>query len=210
MPLPTVRAYVVAPEPLLRERSFLRMHNRTAKDALREQGMHHWKARIPGHFTRSAHGKYGYQARSQRYMRIKARRYHSATDLVKFGRLKMDLINTPPVIRIGGKAADDEGNGAGLKLTLTMPFHVGDKAATHYSELARKFGRGAVRAAKRDAAKRTGVTIAQMRKEIAAITTDEAKDTARRFLKGYGQRLAVALARSPRIRKRVSQIRRGA
>jgi hypothetical protein len=41
--------------------------------------------------------------------------------------------------------------------------------------LALKFGRGAVKAAKRDAAKRTGVSIAQMRKEIAAITATRAK-----------------------------------
>ena len=197
----------MAPEPLLRERSFLRLHNRCAKEALREQGLHHWKVRIPQHFTRSAHAKYGYQARSARYMRIKARRWRSVTDLVKTGHLKSDICNTPPVIRIGGKAADDAGDGGQLKLNLILPFHVGDKAQAAYRELAEKFGRGAVHAARKNAARRAayniGVSIAQMRKELAAITEGEAKEIARAFLRGYGRRLSEALARSPRIRKRV-------
>jgi hypothetical protein len=209
MPLPAVRVTIAAPEPLLRERSFLRMHNKAAKEALREQGMFHWKNRIPLHFLRSAHTKYGYAARSAKYIRIKQRRWRQGgMDLVKTGHLRNDMLHTPPVIRIGGKASDENGDGGDLKLKLVLPFHVGDKAQLHYMQLREAFGKGAVKAAKRDAAKKTGVSIAQMRKEIAAITADEGKDTARRFLKGYGQRLAVALARSPRIRKRVNQIRR--
>jgi hypothetical protein len=143
-------------------------------------------------------------------MRIKARRWHSATDLVKSGDLKRDMINTPPVIRIGGKAADSDGEGGELNLKLVLPFHVGDKAQAEYAALAEsagRFGRGAARAAirnaQRRAAYRTGVTIAQMRKELATITPDEAAETARRFLRGYGRRLSEGLAKAPRIRKRV-------
>ena len=65
MPIPTIRATIAAPEPLLNERSFLRMHNRCAKDALREEGLAHHKQRIPGHFTRAAAGKYGHRRRQQ-------------------------------------------------------------------------------------------------------------------------------------------------
>lgn len=213
VPLPTIRATLVAPEPLLVERSFLRLHNRCAKEALREQGTYHWQKRLPQHFLRSAHARYGYQGRSPKYMRIKARRWHSATDLVKTGHLKSDVLNTPPVIRIGGKASDDDGNAGGLKLTLTLPFHPGTKANAGYAELALAYGSGAVHAAKKNAARRAaymiGVSIQQMRKELAAITDDEARDTARRFLRGYGQRLAAGLARAPRIRKRVAAAKAG-
>jgi hypothetical protein len=203
MVLPTVRATIVAPEPLLNERSFLRLHNRCAKEALRDEGLNHWKTRIPGHFSRSAHSRYGYQARSQRYMRIKARRWRSVTDLVKTGHLKNDMVNTPPVITIGGKAADESGASGGLKLKLVMPFHIGQEAQAHYANLATLFGRKAVFAAMNNAARRAGVTIAQMQKEIATIVPEEYRAIARGFLKGYGRRLGEALARSPRIRKRV-------
>jgi hypothetical protein len=204
VPIPTVRATIVAPEPLLNERSFLRLHNRCAKEALRDEGLHHWKDRIPRHFTRSAHQHYGYAPRSPAYMRFKARRYHSATDLVKTSQTKDEMTKTPPVIRAGGKASDDAGHAGQLRLTLVFPFHPGQKAHEHYRNLASKYGRLAVRAAKKRAAKRTGVTIDQMRKEIATILPEEARDTARRFLRGYGRRLSTGLAKAPRIRKRVS------
>lgn len=202
MPLPIVRATIVAPEPLMNTRAFLRMHNRCAKEALFEQGMQHWKVRIPQHFTRSAHSRYGYQARSAKYMRMKARRYRSVTDLVKRGQMRDEMIKTPPVIRIGGRAADDAGHSAGLKLTLILPFHVGQKAQAYYATLAR-IGRAQVQAAQARARTRAGVTIHQMRKEVATIRQDEAQQIARGFLKGYGQRLAAGLAAAPRIRKAV-------
>jgi hypothetical protein len=199
-----VRATLVAPEPLLKERSFLRLHNRSAKESLREQGLHHWKVRIPQHFTRSAHQRYGYMPRVPRYMRIKARRWRSVTDLVKTGRMRDEMTKTPPVIRVGGKAADDDGNTGALKLSLTMPFHVGQKAQQSYAD--RALARRSMRI-RRMAGLRTGVTIAQMRREVATIREDEGKDTARRFLKGYGTHLGRGLAKAPRIRKRVTAAR---
>jgi hypothetical protein len=204
MPLPTVRATIAAPEPLLKERSFLRIHNRAAKDALRKEGEHHHKERMPGHFKRSAHAKYGYKQRSPAYIRKKARRWRSTLDLVKTGRLRDEITKTPPVIRVGGKAADDEGNTGNLRLTLTMPFHVGAKAQESYARAAES---GYRPTRNTTIVGRAGVTIRQMRRELAAITEDEGREIARGFLKRYGRNLAVALARSPRIRKRVAAAR---
>jgi hypothetical protein len=198
MPLPTVRATLAAPEPLLKIRSFLRLHNRAAKDALREEGERHHKERIPGHFKRSAASKYGYKRRKPSYMRFKARRFRSVLDLVKSGATRQAMINNQPKYRAGGKAADDEGNSAGLRLTIELQFPFG-KAAQQSVAKARRLGRRTTRGEGNTA----GVTIRQMRAEIGAITQDEGRDTARGFIRGYGRKLAVGLARSPRIRKQV-------
>jgi hypothetical protein len=144
-------------------------------------------------------------ARSQRYMRIKARRYGSATDLVKRGRLKIgrdqhaagDPDRRQGIRRRGQRRRPE----ADARAAVPRGRQGGDALLGPGQKVRPR----AVRAAKRDAAKRAGVSIAQMRKELAAITTDEAKDTARRFLKGYGRRLAdEAGTFAPRIRKRVS------
>lgn len=206
MPLPTVRATIVAPEPLLNERSFLRLHNRAAKDALREEGLKHHKERIPQHFTRAAAGKYGHRRRKEAYMRYKARKFRSVLDLVKSGQTRQDMINTPPKIRIGGKAAGDDGQSGELRLTLTLPMHVGNKAQLSHAKRVIRTRRGQVH---RQRAATAGVDIKQMRREIGAITQDEGRDIAVGFKRGYGRNLAIALAKAPRIRKRVAAARAG-
>ena len=206
MPLPTIRATIAAPEPLLNERSFLRLHNRAAKDALREEGLKHHKERVPQHFTRAAAGKYNHRRRKPAYMRYKARRFRSVTDLVKSGRMKQELVNTPPKIRIGGKAADESGQAGDLRLTLTMPLHVGQAAQLAHAKRAIRARRGQ---ATRTRAATAGVDIKQMRRELAEITQDEAREIAAGFKRGYGRNLAAALARAPRIRKRVAAARAG-
>ncbi|MDQ3288917.1 MAG: hypothetical protein M3Q42_11805 [Pseudomonadota bacterium] len=204
MPLPTVRATIAAPEPLLQERSFLRLHNRAAKDALREEGEKHHKQRMPGHFQRSAAGKYGHMRRKEKYIRFKARRWRSVTDLVKTGATKMAMLQSQPTIRVGGKAADDDGKSGSLRLTLTMPFPPGAGAQQAYAQ-ASPYARKQMkqRAAKEQAAA-SRVTIQQMRKELATIIDPEARDIAKGFIQRYGRHLARALAKSPRIRKRVA------
>src|SRR5947209_5697413 len=78
-----------------------RHHNRMVKESLNEVLIAHHRFRIPGHFERSAHGKYGYAQRSEKYMREKARRYHSTVDLVKTGKSKQRML-TEQKITIGG------------------------------------------------------------------------------------------------------------
>lgn len=186
-----------APEPLLNGRSFLRLHNRCAKEALRAEGVKHHKERIPLHFERPAHSRYGYQRRSEKYMRFKARKFRSVTDLVKTKRTKEAMTQGEAKIRIGGKAADDAGVAAGLKLTLTLPFPIGQDAQ---QQVARKIRSGRRHFEKRQT---SGVTIPQMKKEIATIIPSEAYQIARGFRRGYGQRLAAGLAKAPRLRKRL-------
>ena len=205
MPLPICRATLVAPEPLLQERSFLRLHNRSSKEALRDEAVRHHKQRIPGHFTRSAAGKYKHQPRKPAYIRFKARRFRSVVDLVKTGQARDAMTKTSPAIRIGGQAADESGAASKpLKLTLTLPFHIGQKAQAGYAKKARAAKQGRPT---RTRSRSSGVTIAQMRKELGTVTEDEGRDTARGFLKGYGRRLGEGLARAPRIRKRVNAAR---
>lgn len=202
MPVPTVRATIAAPEPLLNERSFLRIHNRCAKDALREEGVKHHKERLPGHFTRSAHGKYGHQDRKPAYIRFKARRYRSVTDLVKSGGTRNHMLNSPPKMRIGGKAAADDGSSGSLKLTLELSFPFGQAAQKSVARRIRTNTRPT-----RGQTVTSGVTIKQMRREIGAITQPEGQQIARGFIRGYGRLLAERLAKSPRIRKRVAAAR---
>lgn len=205
MPVPTVRANLVAPEPLLRERSFLRIHNRAAKDALRAEAEKHHKERIPGHFTRSAAQKYGHMRRTPRYMRMKARRWGSVTDLVKTGDTK-DEMTQNAVIRVGGKAADADGTSGELRVTIELRFPFGRDAQ---KAVAKAIRTGKLRRGHTSGAHRSGVTIRQMRKEIASITDAEHTQIARGFLRRYGENLASALSRAPRIRKRVQAAKAG-
>lgn len=199
MPAPTVRANLVAPEPLLRERSFLRIHNRAAKDALRDEAEKHHKERIPGHFTRGAAQKYGHMRRTPRYMRMKARRFGSVADLVKTAASRDEMIANAK-IRVGGKAADDEGNSGNLNASIELRFVFGRDAQ---KAVAKAIRTGKLRRGHRSGAHRSGVTIAQLRKEISTITDGEHYQVARGFLRRYGENLASALSRAPRIRKRV-------
>jgi hypothetical protein len=201
VPIPTVRATIVAPEPLLKERSFLRLHNRASKDALRAEGVKHHRERLPGHFQRSAAQKYNHARRTTKYMRMKAKRFRSVTDLVKTGATRDAMVKNPPKIRVGGQAADsDSGDARTLRLTLELRFPFG-KAAQ--AAVAKAIRRGKLQKGHVSSSHRRGVSIEQMRKEIASITTDEAREIAAGFLKRYGQNLAVALAKAPRLRKRV-------
>ena len=77
--------YVGAPDATLREL------NRAAKEGLQESGRfwHQWM--MPDHFERSARRRYGYRERTIRYMKQKAKRFGSNTDLVKSGTLKRQL-----------------------------------------------------------------------------------------------------------------------
>src|SRR4051794_35425706 len=105
--LPQLRVALIAPEPLLDDRSFIRIHNKAAKLALRDEAQTHWKKRIPGHFTASAGSKYGYKERQPKYRAIKKSRYGVNIDLVASGHTRDEITRTVPEIRIGGRAASD-------------------------------------------------------------------------------------------------------
>lgn len=77
--------YVGAPDATARDLG------RAVKGGLQRAGLY-WHTRIlPKHFTRSARRRYGYQPRTEKYVRQKLRRYGSGTDLVKTGALKRQV-----------------------------------------------------------------------------------------------------------------------
>lgn len=128
-----------------------RLHNAIAKDAVRDTLVKHHRRRIPGHFQRPAHGKYGYAQRSPRYRAAKQKKYGSSIDLVRTGRTKQQM-TTQRQITVSGQATAGTIRG---RLTLRFPFPGGSlrfKAA---------------------AGTRQRVTIEQMAREIRTITSDE-------------------------------------
>lgn len=128
-----------------------RLHNSILKKVVEDVLVTHWRKRIPGHFQRPAHGKYGYADRSPRYRRQKQRKYGSSIDLVRTGRTRQQM-TTQRSITVGGQATAGTIRG---RLVLRFPFPGGS--------LRFKPGVG----------NRQRVSIEQMAKELRAITPDE-------------------------------------
>ena len=143
-----------------------RLHNRFVKEIMRELLMEHWQKRIPIHFTRPAHNRYGYAQRNLKYMKAKARRFHSTTDLVRSGKSK-DYMTHYARIRVGGTAAAGDVTGT---LELRFPFPGGTGRTR----------RGNVR---------TGVMPAQMVKEVAKVVADERAEISSALGKKYVDRV---------------------
>jgi hypothetical protein len=173
-----MRIGLIAPEPLLTDRAFVRLHNRVAKDALRDEALHHWKRRIPDHFRATARAKYSYKERTPRYKAIKMRQGYGRTDLVRTGATRDKITREQPTIRMGGRAANPDGTTGQLKLTMRMrfPFPLGQAGS--------------------------GVTGDQMKKEVGRILPVEGSDVAAGFKKRYLDYLNKALATRPKLRKR--------
>lgn len=182
--IPQMRIGLIAPDAILADRAFIRIHNRAAKDALRECAMTHHKERVPLHFQNGAAEKYGYMPRRPKYKRYKLRRWNETRDLVsgdRKGPPTKDFIKQPPTIRAGGKAANPDGSAGLLKLSivLKLPFPTSD-----------------------DTYRPGTVSGKQIKREIAAITGEEGKDIAEQFKSAYVRILNEMLQKRPRIRKR--------
>jgi hypothetical protein len=199
--LPDLRVSLIAPEPLLDDRAFLRLHNRIAKQALTSEAIFHWATRIPKHFQSGAASKYGYQERKPAYNLIKKRRYGTVQPLVRTGETRDTLKRDMPEYRIGGRAAESDGSTGQLRLTMTMRLPFGTSAQEAVAKAVRegKYKSGSHVSGDN----RPGVTIDQMKREIAAITLDEAKDIAASFGRRYQKLLTVALKSRPKLRKRI-------
>lgn len=187
MAIPSMRVGLIAPEPYLQDRAFIRIHNRAAKDALEEVAKHHHKVRIPQHFTLGASEKYGYAERKPKYKKYKLRRWNEPRDLVsgdnRNPKTKDYMARQTPRIRLGGKAANPDGTAGQLRLTmgLSFPFPLSRDVTA------------------------AGVSGQQMKREIAAITANEAKEIAEMFKQRYLFHLKKQLANRPRIRKRLTE-----
>lgn len=190
-----MRISIEAPEPLLTDGGFVRLHNQVAKTALREEAVKHWKNRIPGHFDPRARGKYGHMKRKPKYEAIKQRIFGHITDLVLTGQTRSKITKTQPEIRVGGQAYGSTRAG-GLNLTMTMRLPFGVEAQRAIAKKARA-------GIRHDGPRTSGVTIAQMKTELAAITEDERRAIAASFRQRYLELLNKELRSRPKIRKRI-------
>lgn len=171
-----------------------RLHNAIMKDVVRDELYNHWKHRLPLHFRLDARQRYGHMPRSPRYNSYKNRRFSSKRDLVKTGETER-LMRSPPRITVGG-AAEGGKNGLRGRLHLTFSW-----AAAVAQRMRKKFSRGSRRAAAASIKTRTGVNLAQMRKEIQTFTDGELKDIAASIQANYVHR--VNTDTSPRQRIKV-------
>ncbi|HJT35718.1 MAG TPA: hypothetical protein VJ783_27060 [Pirellulales bacterium] len=153
-----------------------RAHNRIVKQVVTEVLTTHWRKRIPGHFQRPAHQKYGYAERNKRYRIQKQRKYGTSIDLVRTGRTR-HAMTTQYRITIGG-----QGDGVVGKLHLRFPFAGGT----------RRF---------RKPGSRQAITIEQMAREIETITPDEIREINEQVLAAYLKH--VETDTSPRQRVKV-------
>jgi hypothetical protein len=195
--LPNMRISIEAPEPLLTEGGFVRLHNQVAKTALREEAVKHWKDRIPGHFDPRARGKYGHMKRKPKYEAMKQRVFGRVIDLVLTGQTRSKITKTQPEIRMGGSAL---GGKNALSLTMTMRLPFGLEAQKAHATRATRTKQGIQQ---RPARTRPGVTIAQMKTELAAITEDERRAIAASFRQRYLELLNKELRSRPKIRKQI-------
>ena len=184
MTTPAMRIGLVAPDVFFFERSFVRLHNRAAKDALRECAIKHHKERIPLHFKVGASEVYGYAPRAESYKRKKLRRYNEIRDLVsgdRRGPPTKEFVKQPPKIRVGGKATNDDGTAGFLKLSIVikLPF-----------------------TASGDDYRPGRVSGKQIKREIAVVLASEATEIAKEFKENYVRILNEMLKKRPRIRKK--------
>jgi len=144
-----------------------RTHNKIANNSIRATLLHHAESRIVQHFARPAHDRYGYAERSPHYRHFKKKRFHTSIDLILSGRTK-HAMTTQRQITVGGTAT-----GGTLRGDLKLKFPFGLAAQAAHARRARGQSKGAPLSARGRKDGRPRVTIAQMRKEIAAITADE-------------------------------------
>ncbi len=189
--IPAMRIGLIAPDALFHERSFIRLHNRAAKEALRECALKHHKERIPLHFKVGATEKYGYAPRAEGYKRKKLRRYNEIRDLVsgdRRGPPTKEFTKQPPKIRVGGKATNDDGTAGALRLSIVikLPF-----------------------IASSDEYRPGRVSGKQIKREIAVVLPHEAAEISQEFKDNYVRILNEMLSKRPRIRKKYEAAQQG-
>jgi len=163
----------------------IRWHNRYFKEALFDAVVRwHGASRhesgskgFPARFTREAKTRFHHFERSEKYKRMKARRYHSTLDLVKSGDSREEMLNRVKV-QIGGTA-----EGKTITVTLTMRF-------------AFKGGSGRFR----KEGTRQQVTVERMLVELTTCDQQDAELIAKWTLEGYMDRLNRHRSSRKRIR----------
>lgn len=164
-----------------------RLHNRIVKELVRAELVEHWRKRIPLHFRQDARAKYGYEQRKPGYKAYKARKFGSRRDLVKTGATER-LMKSQYRVTVGGAA--EGGKGTGLNGRLWLNFGWDTLVATHMRAKFKHIRNAKQRAATIAAIRvKSGVNLAQMRKEIQAFTDQEREEIARSIQQGYVERV---------------------
>lgn len=156
-----------------------RAHNKIGKEAVRRALLTHHEKRIPGHFRRGAHQKYGYADRSPSYRHYKQRRYGSSIDLVMTGRTQ-HAMSSQAQITVGGTASGGTLNG---QLKLRFPF--GASAQQAHARRRRGQAKGAPLSARGRRDGKPRVTIEQMRREVATVLPSEVQEINRQLRVTY-------------------------
>lgn len=175
-----------------------RTHNRFVREATIEALQFHHRERMPGHFVQAAAAKYGHMKRNPAWIKYKVRHYRTGIDLVRTGKTKADVL-AHGRITMSGSAAAETIRG---RLTMRLPFGGGtgrqfDDAA--YDRLQRAYytesdpGKRAAILRKlqnrMNQRGKTGVTPAQMVKELQTITATEVRETTGQIQQHYVTKL---------------------
>lgn len=163
-----------------------RLHNRFAKESLREAMAWLHATTMARRFEPGASGRYGYAQRTPKYLARKRRKFGHSTDLVYTGKTR-DRMKRTYQTRIGGT-----GEGGDLKASLVMTFPFAEAARAMAKARAAKSGKSAkiIRNAR----------TAQLAKELSTFTDKEVKDTSEFFNIQYAEKVGAWRGRRRRIR----------
>jgi hypothetical protein len=174
--IPEVGFVMSVPEPILDTARFIRLHNQISRNVMRAVLLTHHEKRLPGHFAANAKSKYNYQPRTEATQRIKQAKYHHTVELVQSGKTKRAMTGSFPVVRMTG----DTSRILIGKIRYRFPFPVS-----------------------RDAKEPRHISMAQMGKEIAVMTTEEQQEMVEQYAGLYAADLRYSLATKPKLRAAV-------
>jgi hypothetical protein len=158
-----------------------RHFNRMAKESMRETLAYHHEFNLPLHFQPSARSRYGYKPRKQSWVMHKQKKWgQGGMDLVATGNSKSRILSKPAQIIIGGAA---EGGKHPISGKLTVKFAFSGRVGWQQADKAyfRRTGRYENAAKRPRTAPQANVTLADMKREVRAITPEERRTLAAKF-----------------------------
>jgi hypothetical protein len=168
-----------------------RLHNKYAKEALRETLDLHWSKNTRKHFQLGARQRYGYAPRSVRYNLFKKRWKGHTIEMLLTGRSRQQMSSKRPQIRVGGAA---EGGKKGLSGYYFLRFPFSGDAQFAMRKRARRIKRA------QWVGKRQN-KLPQLRKEMERWAGDEVQQAKEEFANRYMAK--VNAYRGRRQRKRM-------
>lgn len=183
--LPKMGWRIDMPDLLVNSDRFKRVHKKIAKQAAVAMMKSHQVHRLERHFKRDARHKYNHARRSPEYNAIKKRKYGSAIDLVKTGRLRKHVLMNNHQIQVGGDALSQ----LRVRMFVTFPFPMQDMSDKPSN--VRRDGQPVVSGP-------------QMMKELEQWTEQDVADCAKDYEKFYGEALQAELNKAPRWKKQIA------